>query len=418
MTHQVSDKITGLDPTFGDAGRVTLLAQGYLRVFAYDVVTTNDDAIIVALTCHRESDTGIAYSFGAARLGADGVIDRTFGTDGFAIYPFADDGHCIEPYTMPNGGILLRCTTGKGVPMLVRLRPDGSLDESFSDKGIRHFDLDDHDLLGAEAFPLDDGRIVLIGKGRRKNDQKPEGMIIRLLDDGRFDTTLNQTGILAVAFPGSAEENVQCGVIQGEKFVLAGSTDTQAFIRRYLPDGTLDTTFGVEGEYTVVAGDDINLSRTWFDDLLLTAKGELIGLGTDSVAGSGDNRREFGFLVGIDADGHPNPDFAGGQLIHTPERIGTSRLKAGEFDGAANVVVSGVLGGITPHGFLLGRYSAAGLLDADFGEQGFMYIGFGEAMELARGFTVQGDRGILLSGQVVSATRLSSEAIVLRVKHR
>jgi hypothetical protein len=37
-----------------------------------------------------------------------------------------------------------------------------------------------------------------------------------------LDPSFGEAGILPAAFPGGVDENVQCAVIQGEKFILAG----------------------------------------------------------------------------------------------------------------------------------------------------------------------------------------------------
>jgi uncharacterized delta-60 repeat protein len=440
-----------LDPSFGDGGKV-ILRPRYGTTHAYDIATGVDDSIFVALTVHNDHAIATGTLFGVAKLHPDGSVDHTFGAEGYAVYP--GPGGSVEsgtlarlripvrtpdatpgpmqevgigaggrqPYILPNGKILLRCTLGAPLsgapqlPFLVRLNTGGSLDTSFGEAGFRYFMFEEHVLLGATIIPMPDGRIVMAGR-RTRADGKTDGVIMRLLEDGKADPSFGNAGILPVGFPGGMDENVHCAVVQGDKFVLGGMTSLQALARRFLPTGEIDATFGVDGSYHLPEIEDPDAGAPWFEQLLSTDSGGFIAVGTDLVPSGHTNLRDFGFVIGIDADGRPNQEFGGGKPVFTPKSLGTSRLKKGMFDQAGRLVVTGSLGGASSKGFLVGRYLAAGVPDELFGDQGFVYILLGEPFEIARGFTLQGSRGILLSGQVVNqASNWPSDAVVMRLQ--
>lgn len=442
--HQAAE----LDPSFGDNGRL-ILTSSHRRTFAYDMATGDDDSIFVALSCI--DDVAVGALFGLAKLHPDGRIDQTFGAEGYSVHPAPGEAHGngnsrtrgtrnsppyalsqiaeefgvvakgIQPFVLPDGKILLRCTSGRPYdipePFLARFHANGSLDMSFGNEGTRIFVFEEHILLDANVISLDGELIVLAGRRYRRSDGKIDGVIIRLLEDGSADPSFGEAGILPAAFPGGVDENVQCAVIQGEKFILAGMNSLQALARRFLPNGEIDTTFGSQGTYYLPETEDPDTGPPYFVHVLPTADGGFIGLGTDPVPGTATSR-DYGFVVGIDADGRANQDFGGGHPILTPAHLGTARLHGGMFDRSGKLVVAGTLGGTYAKGWLVGRYSSSGVPDESFGDRGFMYVVFGEPAyfnEIARGFTVQGTRGILLSGQVINATSNVSDAVVFRV---
>jgi uncharacterized delta-60 repeat protein len=421
-----------LDPSFGDGGKVILKAQSAIT-HADDMATGDDDSIFVALSVFKSNDISVGSLFGLAKLHPDGRTDNTFGIGGYAVHAgpggtigvgtieYGINAKGMQPFILPDGKILLRCTAGPAkafapqVPFVALFNPDGSLDASFGKNGIRYFEFEDHVLLAATLIPLTDGKMVVAGR-RARHDGKVDGVIMRLLEDGQADPSFGEEGILAVEFPGGSQENVQCAVIQGDKFVLAGMNRLQALVRRYLTGGEIDRTFGTEGTYRLPEEEDPDAGGPWFEHLLLTGKGSLIGVGIDGVPGGDGTFSRFGFVVGIDADGRPNQEFAGGKPVYTPEDLGPSQLAKGMFDPSDRLVVAGSLGAPSSEGFLVGRYSSSGFPDETFGDRGFQFILLGEPFEIARGFTLQGSKGILLSGQVVNeASDWKSNAVVMRV---
>lgn len=395
-----------LDPAFGDNGILWMHVPDSTRTFARGVTATTDETVFVALEAvfGQHAPPGV----GLAKLTPDGAPHPDFGTQGYAVYPHKlAESRAGKPFVLPNGDILLSGSWGpRYTPMLMRFRADGSLDESFADGGAQSFDMKEHELDTADFVPMDDGRILVFGSATHKGIGSTDGIVICLLSNGKFDLSFHRTGMLTLQFRGARGSNAHVGRLVGDRYLLAGGTGREGLIRRYHRDGRIDTSFGVNGEYALPSGDP-NLNHANFNDLLVTPEGKLVGLGI-----TGTDRR-FSVLVGLDADGHADPGFAGGELVFTPPHLGISNLGRVAYDASGRLIVSGDLAGA---GFLLGRYSASGTVDETFADRGYLYIGFGEAHEVSIGFAIQGTRGILLSGQIVHLPEPSmSRAIVLRV---
>ncbi|HVI54218.1 MAG TPA: hypothetical protein VM621_04075 [Luteibacter sp.] len=441
-----------LDPSFGDNGKVTL-RSGNAITHAYNMATGDDGYILVALSVPG-ANISIGSKFGLARLHPDGQIDDTFGVNGYAVYegrggtieigsstvlppaagtPFephlpstevAIGARGLQPFLLPDGKILLHCSLGPPLtgaaqePFLAKFNADGSLDASFGEGGTRYLDIDvaNHVLIHATVIPMPDRKITVVAR-RLRRDGKVDALIVRLLENGQMDASFGEEGTQPVSFPGGRDDNVHHAVLQGQKFVLGGNNASQALVRRFLPSGDIDGPFGTNGTYHLPEEADPAVSRPWLEQLLASGDGGFIGIGTNAIGSGNGSFRDYGFVVGIDANGHPNPGFGDGKPISTPDRLGQSRLTTGAFDQAGNLLVAGSLGGGSARGFLVGRYSPAGIPDESFGDHGFAYIVLGSPKEIARGFALQRSGGILLSGQIIDTTTpWKSAGVVMRVR--
>lgn len=433
-----STKAGTLDPTFGDGGKV-IIRFGDSIALARNLAIGSDDSIFVALTVPG-TDISIGSSFGLAKLHADGRIDYRFGVEGYAVYPgpggsieiedrqvqepaltigIGADG--LEPFVLPSGKILLLCTTSAPIagvdeiPFLAQFNVEGTLDDTFGENGKRYFDFEDHRILHATVMPMQDGKIVMAC--RRVNAAGAiDGLIMRLTENGENDTSFGDAGIQPVAFPGGMDGSTACAVAQGTDFVVGGNNDLQGLVRRFLPDGRIDVTFGKEGTYHLPDHEDADSDHPVFEQMLLTPGDDLVGIGTARVLRGAEKWRQLGFVVGIGRDGRPNPDFGNGEPVLIPEHLGESSLHRGLVDGAGRLVVAGAPGGSFPKGFLAARYSISGVPDASFGSEGVQVVLLGESNEIASGLAVQRSGKVLLSGQVIDgSTTWRSNGVVMRL---
>jgi uncharacterized delta-60 repeat protein len=129
--------------------------------------------------------------------------------------------------------------------------------------------------------------------------------VTRLNTDGTLDTTFAGTGILDFGV-GAADQVV---VRPDGRIVLGARVDAedpvQGFLRQYLPDGTLDPTFGTDGKSPLAN----------FGNLMPQPNGRLVVAGNtfDPVAGY-----DF-FAARYNPDGSPDMTFGdGGQAVFDP----------------------------------------------------------------------------------------------------
>jgi uncharacterized delta-60 repeat protein len=109
-----------VDGSFGDGGQVTT------RFFVGSVAIDSEGRIVAA------GDNGGV--FGVARFESDGELDDSFGSGGITTTEFARGGGASEVALRP-GGRIVAAGGSDGRFALVRYRPNGKLDHTFSRDG-------------------------------------------------------------------------------------------------------------------------------------------------------------------------------------------------------------------------------------------------------------------------------------------
>jgi uncharacterized delta-60 repeat protein len=244
-----------LDPSFGFEGRTVhpipfSASRGAIALQA-------DGKIVVGGCC----PDGV----GVMRFEADGSLDSTFNGNGTAA-----TGYEIRDIAWrPDGRII---AVGEPGLAFVRFAADGSteIDQAvhFPDRATRTF---------AVAL-LPDGRVVVAGDSRPAGAPGPyDGFIARLHPDGSFDTSFAEDGYLQVPNTQYFDVALQPDgrIIAGGRTGTFGTSPTITVLRRYLSDGTPDATFGVGGEAASFRGSTTQL--TLLSDGDLVADGPLQG---------------------------------------------------------------------------------------------------------------------------------------------
>lgn len=261
-----------LDPTWGNEGRVLTSfrsqGQGYNYSVATATVAQTDGKILVAgYTLVAGDNVGgdtpslAPVVASIARYNPDGSLDPTFDGDGLAT-PAA----FVQPRAMAlqaDGKIVLAGWGGGATFSLMRLNPDGSLDDSFGTDGQSHISLGPN--TGAEAYAIavqPDGKLVVGGRVIGPNSSNSRFALVRCDSAGALDPSFGQGGVATVDFgpnDNNTSESIRGIVIQpGGKIVSAGGAyveNTGRFaLTRHNADGTVDNTFGTDGKVTTDFG--------------------------------------------------------------------------------------------------------------------------------------------------------------------
>jgi uncharacterized delta-60 repeat protein len=200
----------------------------------------SDDKLIVG--GDYLSLNGIPNSY-LCRLKPDGTIDESFDT-GTGI-----KGKVYDSYLQKDRKIILAgnftAYNGKSTGRLIRLNEDGSQDETFNTStgatnGIIY-----------KVCPQPDGKIIIAGSFTKYNTTTVN-RIARILPNGDLDPTFN-TG------SGAAANITQVEVLANEKIIVSGNFSsfngvTANRIARLFPDGTVDRSFDSGSGFN----DDIN----------------------------------------------------------------------------------------------------------------------------------------------------------------
>lgn len=312
-------------------------------------------------------------NFALARYNSDGSIDKTFnpsgavsGKPGLVITDFGlsdvangvaiqTDGKIIAAGTALNGGAFA----------LARYNIDGSLDISFGNDGngkvITDFGIGSDN--GNAVTIQQNGKIIVAGQ-TGIGPTASNFALARYDIDGRLDTSFNPTGAisgqpgLVVIDFGTGGERIRAVAIQAKgKIVAAGITNTgpnpQNFaLARFNIDGSLDTSFGIEGKVIT----DFNNTSEQANGLLVQVDGKLV------VVGRTDNISNFGTSLAIvryNVDGVLDTTFGssgtGAVVIELSGYGGESSSVALQSDGKIVSAGSGP-SNTNPYSFLLARY--------------------------------------------------------------
>jgi uncharacterized delta-60 repeat protein len=226
-----------LDPTFGTGvGLVNTPAPGG----AQSVLIQPD---------------GKTLAFGSgyvARYNTNGSLDASFGSGGIAQVNFTAAAEALQP----DGKILM---TEPGAAVM-RLNSNGSLDTSFGNQGevttTFNSTLDLQSIAGIVVQP--DGRIVLAAGngGELKNYTSLAAFdLARFNTNGSLDTSFGNAGVVVTSMPKLYQVVAKSLLLQpnGNLIVAAdtGSSIAQDWLlARYTPNGTLDSSFGMNGIVT------------------------------------------------------------------------------------------------------------------------------------------------------------------------
>ena len=255
------------DTTFGISGTAIVDFDGFYYATATKLAVQPDGKILVV----GSVDTGSTNSdFALARLNADGTIDSTFGTHGLVTLDLGGSNDSITDIVLLQDGqfVVVGTTDGNGVQgaAFARFRVDGSLDTSFGTGSIGGTTIVGATVYGAggedEPFSMirqPDGKFVACGTEVQVNngfDYVADMLAIRVNADGAVDTGFGAHGVSVTSTGRGARA---CAAMPDGRLVLAGNQGGnldpgKPALVRLMPDGTLDTTFGVAGVSTFTVG--------------------------------------------------------------------------------------------------------------------------------------------------------------------
>jgi uncharacterized delta-60 repeat protein len=221
-----------LDSDFGGGTGTVCYAPATPSPFAAgsDLALLADGSILLAGEATHIGGSG--FDMAVARLDPGGVLDTTFGTDGWAFVGFDQGGSLADvAITLAidaSGRILLagffENVSGTYTTGLTRLLADGSPDSSFGTQGkvILHFDLDG-DQVDDQAGALDvhllaGGRILVGGNTTPGNRTGGYALAAMLRTDGSLDPDFGTGGLFVQANPATPDIDA----IQATRVLMRG----------------------------------------------------------------------------------------------------------------------------------------------------------------------------------------------------
>ena len=336
-----------LDSSWGTAGYVRLptpVASGFSGVNEGRLFVLLSGKIIVSIDYNTPSNGNDAIVY---RLLASGAIDATFGTAG--ITTLSDFGARTTLYA--DGRILVGGLVASSFPALnhlafVRLTADGVPDPSFGINGRSDIYLLDSVQIGQGFTHLSiaaDGKILFsypFGVGAARDIA-----IYRLSADGAQDTTWGTAGRVNVAAT-NREDNVRLTRFQSDGKLLILSRTVQptsttlyeVLLTRLNADGSVDTSFGVNGVVETVIGAPLS-SNNLAQDMQVLADGKIVVAGHRNGTGFG---RDI-FVVRYMRDGSLDTSFGNGGVKDIPLTSLNEFVRSLSLDSDGALLVTGYI---------------------------------------------------------------------------
>jgi uncharacterized delta-60 repeat protein len=296
------------DSNFGSGGKV-FTDVGPQSDYVSAVAIQTDGKIVVA----GNSSLG-NYRFCAARYNTDGSLDMSFGFEGRTITPFDiwnDSANDIA--IQPDGKIIVVGTTNTGNSdfdvAVVRYNSNGTLDTSFDGDGKKVIQVQTHDY-GYSVAVQPDGKILIGGTSSTTNVDS-DFMVLRLNPNGSLDNSFDADGKVVTIIGTSQDYGRKLILLPDGKIFVAGyihinANDYELAAARYNSDGSLDATFSGDGKMI----SEFGASYESFEDALVQPDGKILILGSRLSGAPGFNYKVL--VARYNSDGTIDTSFASG----------------------------------------------------------------------------------------------------------
>jgi uncharacterized delta-60 repeat protein len=377
------------DTTFGTGGYREIIGPGFTRMYMGGGVAIQPDGKIMLAGFAQtasQNDTQIMLM----RLNSDGSSDESFGPSGMIFHELSAGFDGASDMKLQSDGKILVAGQRANAAMVARFDSTGALDSGFGSGGVALLSPG----FNVSAIALQGQNVVAVGSGSGSNfflariDQaganllyRNESFIVGKNDRAR-DVAIQPDGKIVTA---GVSENANSSVVS---------------VARVLPNGSLDTTFGIGGKVTI--SDGTSSSEAFAVDI--QPDGKIV------VAGRGSQFFTFTyyslFVARLNADGSPDNTFGtGGKVIITSPAnlIGYDM----ELQPDGKIVVGGTIyrvvgDGVFDYDMMAARLNPDGTPDNGFGNGGIFIYVHGTAaatfFEQAKALSIQPDGKIILAG--------------------
>ena len=372
-----------LDPTFGDAGRVTTTYPD--GAAASGVAVQPDGKIVIA--------GWEGGRFSVARYLPGGTLDPDFGVGGLVTTPLGTKGDAASAVALqPNGRIVATGTDGGDRFVVIRYLTDGTLDTSFGGDGIVRTPGGAHFWGGEDLAIQPNGKIVVVGTAGESR-VKTAFAVARFRPNGTKDPNFGDGGRLVTPF---ASGQAHAVALQANgRIVVAGSHAFGLALARYLPNGSLDRTFGGDGKVgywdTTDPPNDI-----YANAVAIQPDGRILAAGGYDVWFMG--------IARVLPHGRLDPSFGGDGVVRTDVKGSEQALYAMALQADGRILAAGAS---WPHEsitegvprFIVIRYRRNGSLDPSWGGDGKVATFF-PGSAYGSGAALQPDGKLVVVGEI------------------
>lgn len=234
-----------LDNTFATNGKFQLDVDGYAYDYALDVALQNDGKIVIVAM----AGTNMFNKNAVIRLNTNGTLDNSFDGDGI-LKAFSYPGgimSSIHSVAIQQDGKILIGGSNTNNFAVARLNSNGSTDNTYATNGgitIPEMATE------SKIYLQDDGKLLCT----YSNITSTTVVVVRLNSNGSLDAGFGNNGKVVTQIGTASTYNYGRDlVVQPDgKIIVCGSTNLSSsnsdyLLVRYLPNGTIDNTFGATG---------------------------------------------------------------------------------------------------------------------------------------------------------------------------
>jgi uncharacterized delta-60 repeat protein len=377
-----------LDITFNSTGKVVLNLLE--RAGAYDVAVQPDNKIIMVSGCSKSGVGNVPIC--VVRLNEDGSLDTTFGAGapgnlgepGSVLTKFNvggdETGRGVGIALQSDGKIVAvgtQVTSGANATAMVRYNADGSLDTTFGTGGKVYANVaSGHISESTRTLAIQpDGKIVVTGSWIRIQNNPTWNYWVRytarFLPNGTVDTTFGTGGVVTDHTPSFLSNTSGALAIQPDGKILVGGSLWRDAVNnnpfwdseliRLNADGSTDNTWSVVRVANTTGG---------FSRVLVQPDGRILAVTTVTTTGGTPK------LLRLLPDGTPDTTFDsdGVRTVFRGNQVPLSMVLAP--DGKISVVGMSMTGsdGGPDYPYLVERFLPDGSPDATFGDNGYLKV--------------------------------------------
>ena len=333
------------------------------------------------------------FALGSQKLFSQS-LDQTFGSDGISSIPLNVNGYGIgTAIAEQNDGKIVTAGYASNMNTLngaivVRYNANGTLDPTFGTLGITTTFLPDTNVVITGLVIQNDRKIILGGYSFTSSDDN-RFLLIRYNTDGSLDSSFGVNGISSPPNNGHSSYANAIELQPDEKILLAGSIGDFAGVLRFNTDGSIDNSFGQNGETVYqIAGSANSISS-----IKIKSDGKII------TAGNYYADPYYNFIVEqLDSSGQLDLAFTGNSIQKTSIGNGNNYLSSVQETSNGKIIAGGYYNnGLTTDCAIL-RYTSDGMLDTSFGNQGVTTLHVSLPEDQVQKILIQSDGKILVGG--------------------
>lgn len=330
-----------------------------------------------------------------ATFAQDGRFDSSFGDSGFVLTDLdnsADFGWNVAQQA--DGKLVVSGSFSYDYwyffPFLIRYLEDGSVDTSFGTEGKVFAD---HGMTSQGYIHLfiDNQQKIIVGTQRSSYGSDPEFYIVKYDSSGIPDASFGTEGSVFIPYSVYAMTTLN----NGSFLLLSNGSENEIVFHCYLPNGTIDSTFGTNG----IAISDFDRNGFATHELKTDSENNIYLVGSRDHVGHSEI-----IIAKFRPDGYLDSDFANEGIatknINGIESMNSSSASL-DFTNDNKLVVSGSIGNCLHdypemHSYIL-KYQNNGFPDESFGNQGIKFLSESETSFIK--LFIQKNQKMILIGQ-------------------